>query len=500
MPASDLEASEERSEVEAPVSVGGKVWSLDGDANLSGTVDFGYRQSEASEERHAVVPIGPKHTFQLELPAGVLITRAQVTPEHPESSWRRCFLASEQKINDGPLTSERTYSLEVQVGFTVSGVVVDQNTGHPIAGAEVATGVEKPITTGASGEFTLPIESWAKASVPLRTRLVVTHADHLPSEIDVPEPESSVGVTGLTVALERGVTLRGRVLDSQGKGVASTITAMQDLNDRCPLGRRIAHCVSTRSLANGTFTLPPLPAVADIQVRASSSSHPSTCVRDLDLRTTPKELVIRLRPRVAFAVTATYPDGSHVAGDHGHLVFGDSNGELHEAELRSQNGWEFGGELKFSHPISVRAIGEGAARDRIYQGTGSALATDPLPKGQTKVEVAIVLSEVAGADAPPAPEGVRSIGMNSHGDWGFTWQLSLVDGDTLAPIQGRKCEFTLVGSGAGSTELTDGRVRLMIGGGLHQLLLRVPGYESFAVETEGLDHGYVETSLTLRRK
>ena len=54
--------------------------------------------------------------------------------------------------------------------------------------------------------------------------------------------------------------------------------------------------------------------------------------------------------------------------------------------------------------------------------------------------------------------------------------------------------------GGGTTTDPIGRLRLSIGGGVRQLVLRVPGYEPLEVETLGLDHGFAETTLALRRR
>jgi hypothetical protein len=408
-------------------------------------------------------------------------------------------LPAEKEIDDGPLTSERTYSLKVEVGFTVSGIVVEADSGKPLAGASLAMGFETACTTDADGEFSLSVASWSTAVKPLRTRLVASHADHVACEVDVPEPETGTAVQDVEVVLERGVTLSGRVIDTDGKGVRAEIAAMQLLDDRCALGRRIAHCVSARSLDDGSFTLPPMPAVQNVQVRARVPSQPPACIRDIDLRRPRKDLVIRLRPRVLFDVTATYPDGSPVSPGHGELVFVDSNGEMQNPKSQSPKGWQFGGEVGHSHAFSVRAKRAGEQGDRVYAGSGTALAPEPLGAGQ-KVDLAIVLSEMTRSDVPPQTAEVSWMRSDGYATWGFTWLIDLVDAETQKPISASSVELTNVAAGGGGARLTNGRFRLTVGPGVRQLVLRAPGYESLSVETEGLDHGYAEVALPLQRR
>jgi hypothetical protein len=290
------------------VPVHGKVYSPDREARLAGEVDITYWDQDREEEQHATATIQPDHTFRLTLPRGVHLRRAEAQPEREDCNWRQTFLSSEEKLDESePLESDREILLlRVTVGFVISGHVVDQASRLPIAKARIARAAEPPVETNPDGEFRLPCEFWSSTPTPLVVGFAVKSADHLGTEIDVPEPE--VGTEAVVaVALQRGVKLRGRVIDADGRGVMAGLRAMQDVGQITPLGRRIAHCVSTRSDRDGRFELPALPPVDHIEVRAISSAHAPARVRDLDLRQEPSELIIRLSASVQFEVVATYP-------------------------------------------------------------------------------------------------------------------------------------------------------------------------------------------------
>jgi hypothetical protein len=190
-------------------------------------------------------------------------------------------------------------------------------------------------------------------------------------------------------------------------------------------------------------------------------------------------------------------------------VFTDSGGDLHQCGSHGLKGWRFGGELGHSHPFEVRAIREVDEVVRVYQGADIARADSPPPPGQPTIEVPVALRE-AEREVPEEPEGMTHFGFNSKAiascieglpDWGFTWDLQLIDDATRQPI-GEQTVMVLLEAEGGGGIPTDsrGRLRLSLGGGLRQVVLRVPGYEPLEVETLGLDHGYAETTLALWRR
>jgi protocatechuate 3,4-dioxygenase beta subunit len=116
-------------------------------------------------------------------------------------------------------------------GGSVSGRVVDRETESAVAGAWVSAQPTDPslrftgagLQAGADGSFSLELD-------PGEYRLVVRSEGYATAERNVRAGEG--GVSDLVIALSRGLEIRGRVVDSTGRGVPNLrIVGVEDMPD-----------------------------------------------------------------------------------------------------------------------------------------------------------------------------------------------------------------------------------------------------------------------------
>jgi len=158
-----------------------------------------------------VVPIGTDGTFRVEWPRGNWILRAQATDGS---------LAAD---TSAPVTVGETTRIEITMRRTgvVRGVVTDEQ-GRHVAGAEVFVKMGGMPPTASREQYARsdPEGAFEVPGLPLeKTVLHVTHPEHADTKIEA-VPELADKASEITVRLRRGATVRGRVLDAAGNGVA----------------------------------------------------------------------------------------------------------------------------------------------------------------------------------------------------------------------------------------------------------------------------------------
>jgi hypothetical protein len=106
------------------------------------------------------------------------------------------------------------FELDLDVGgATVSGIVVDRDGGAPVAGASV--GLRKEDGTGGSGGESSPDGRFSIAIEPGEYRLEARARDRQPASQNVTVGAS--GVSDIRVEMERGLEIRGRLVDTAGR-------------------------------------------------------------------------------------------------------------------------------------------------------------------------------------------------------------------------------------------------------------------------------------------
>jgi hypothetical protein len=197
-----------------------------------------------------------------------------------------------------------TYVLDLDLpSQQIAGVVLDEDTGQPLADASVvavplagAGGVST--TTGPDGRFTLDVEAGDYR--------VTAEAEGYASE-DVDTTAGSSGGGELRIELARGLQLKGKVIDAQGRategvGVAAASAAASG-SDR--------HTDFTVTLADGSFRLT---ALKKLPYNLLSGSRTLGWGLLGGVEPGSKEVVLRLAPGGLVRLAVRGPEGAPVFG------------------------------------------------------------------------------------------------------------------------------------------------------------------------------------------
>ena len=174
----------------------------------------------------------------------------------------------------GPAAPARPAALYLHPGFDVPGKVVDP-AGKPLVGIRLTAapargggnmirgalrgGFPNPVAvTGKDGRFTLRgVPADGKFTLEVRSK------DYAPFSSDIAAPRAGAVAAAIDVRLDKGVTLRGTLVDSEKKPVSAALAAQITLRD--PKTRRVLTRIdrdpqSLHSGPSGEFTIDRIPA------------------------------------------------------------------------------------------------------------------------------------------------------------------------------------------------------------------------------------------------
>jgi hypothetical protein len=211
------------------------------------------------------------------------------------------------------------YTLDLAfTGVTLSGVVVDRDTEQPVPRAGVSAAPVKPdpnrlggfgAETGDDGRFQLEVE-------PGDYRVSAKAENYGRAEV-----ETSVGSSGagdVRLALTRGLTLAGRVVDARGNGVAGLNVYARVTGDE---GAGVSGGGAS-TLPDGSFQIGGLKPVPHRVVARSDLGAFGT--RD-GITPGDKDVVLTLRPGGRVTVRVVGPDGQPVEGAWASVDYGMSS-------------------------------------------------------------------------------------------------------------------------------------------------------------------------------
>jgi hypothetical protein len=207
----------------------------------------------------------------------------------------------------------RTTRVEVVLrrGVRVRGVVREQGTGLPIAGAlvqfDTAPGTPR-VRTDAEGRYTAYVEDYGGVT-PLIAAVPKNYDYPLLTINTVPVPTGAMEVTAEPYILARGVSLRGRVLDKDGRAVPwAEVRALWTRPER--------YYEEVRSWTDrdGTFVLDGIESGAKVGVTAFAASGSAGPVAVRAGGTDPVTLVVNPAATLSLAGRVRDPAGRPVPG------------------------------------------------------------------------------------------------------------------------------------------------------------------------------------------
>ena len=261
---------------------------------------------------------------------------------------------------------------------TLTGMVVDGDTQQPVARASVTASSREPAPkwagnaeTGPDGRFTVSVE-------PGDYRLSARAEGYATRAV---EASAGSSAADLTIALERGVPIAGRVLDARATSVAgaTVIASAPDQDD--PRGTDIA-----QTLADGSFRLEGVAAGA---YNLAASTETGGWALLPGVRAGASNVVLRLRPWARVRVRVVDAGGQPVA----RAFVG-----VERVDGQRVAFWSRGGGMTTEDGTTEMRVPAGAlelrARRETQSGTVQAAATEGQP---TEVEITVTETRPAGS-------------------------------------------------------------------------------------------------------
>ncbi len=213
------------------------------------------------------VPLAADGSFAFELAPGSQLHFLDVcaadealdgppTPGNAARRFARKRVGLEERLGSSP----REVRIEVQRGIELAGSVVDAGTGRGIPGASVRvrSNAHEPLQFLTDPDGSFHLAGYERAELGRPCVLEFAHPDCIPAERTLQEEELAPGAAPLRIVLQRGLSVRGTLVDGAGRplsGVALQIraTGIQALD----LGA--TNVCSARSDEHGAFLVRGLP-------------------------------------------------------------------------------------------------------------------------------------------------------------------------------------------------------------------------------------------------
>lgn len=317
----------------------------------------------------------------------------------------------DQVLESGPCALE----VRVERGVDLHGIVRDAATGRVVPHARVhcrGLGAGTDVATNEEGTFTLAAllsGAWNQPAA-----LSVVHPDYLPAEAQPSAADLAPDARPLIIALDPGLRLAGRLLDSEHVPIAHAMLILV-----APKGQQ------TNTDEDGRFAFVSLPPSDAATISVPSQALDQTILMRTDitlgpLRASRSDLELQASPGLVLHVFAELPGGRRLApekfelagpGDRSLDMIGRSSTEHHiEISFASERGV---GYLERMVPRGADVVIEAFASAPDSAGPGAQL------HGKTQVatdreiasphEVHIALSEQSRLEVPPAPTGAEEM-------------------------------------------------------------------------------------------
>jgi hypothetical protein len=474
--------------------------------------------SEQCEERRIAVAEGG--TYQFELPQHAFLAGIAIEPpdtvEAPPRAERVRFHAFERRevvVREVIVGAKWRRDFEVGLGARLTGLVVDRATGAPVLAALVScvSSASLPDANAAfsAADGTFEIAGLGPSAPQEEPWQVHASCVGFQERTLTVRPETPAP-TQVTIALDKAVVVRGRVVDPRGRGVPSVdVHAVGLGRETAPFGQSLEFVQWTTTDANGAFALS-VATAGSVSLRAEGNyleSEPdgwafgagvlAGVVATADVH----DLRLELKPMASFHVRAVGPDGTAVR-DQDLTVL-----------VRTADGWRrtsagFQAAPGIEHEISVCALAPTgsaapvAGRAVALRGGTTCLALHR-EAGVVEVPVSLAATEF---DLPPAraakAEG-ELLTSSEHDVRGphacFVRDVTFLDAATGERLRGLLYEIRSDGGMSAGTTSSFGRMRLKLAPGLVDLTISVDGYRPLSIRVDNPATGYEEVDLRFRR-
>ncbi len=436
------------------------------------------------------VPLAADGSFAFELAPGSQLHFLDVcaadealdgppTPGNAARRFARKRVGLEERLGSSP----REVRIEVQRGIELAGSVVDAGTGRGIPGASVRvrSNAHEPLQFLTDPDGSFHLAGYERAELGRPCVLEFAHPDCIPAERTLQEEELAPGAAPLRIVLQRGLSVRGTLVDGAGRplsGVALQIraTGIQALD----LGA--TNVCSARSDEHGAFLVRGLPhceaAVLSIEEQLAFETGVLAARRELGpLRADVAGVGLELETFGELVVVARLQGGFTLAPREFEVLV--SGGTSRSVRVDPQRLGRvvrvpFGREVELVACAASRTSG---ARANAYVRGTRRVRLDP--HGDVPQPFVIELDETGERDFPAPAPGTREFELSGPAYLAGAVDLELVDAATDRALDGEVwVSLAAPGSSVTFGTLRAGRVRVR----------GVPGTYPIEVETQDRLH------------
>jgi hypothetical protein len=319
--------------------------------------------------------------------------------------------------------------VRVERGIDIRGIVRAAGTGRVIPGAKVSyegLGQRSKVESGADGSFLCQalLVNYGNPN-PLN----IEREGYLPASVKPKSADIEAGATPLIVVLEAGITVAGRVLDSDRRPVAGAYLEIHT-----------PHPFQAVSDEQGQFEFGGLKASEQASLSVKTQARPPIFERSMELgalRASRYDVEFEVQRAIEVRVLAELPDGSNIAP--GSFDVSLSDGTKTQAEgigLRTNTGDPHSGLLSLGGNFELRAYARApGSDDRSAILTGSAQIHTG-PEMRSPLDVHIRLTEPGRLEIPPLPAGAGESDLSQGSDLLGALDVQVLDADSGLPIEG----------------------------------------------------------------
>jgi hypothetical protein len=440
--------------------------------------------------------------FSLDVPVGARLCFADVcgapamldgprTKQNAAARFRPLHRALDRQVSEG-MTE---IALEVEEGGQLAGIVRDEKSGAPIAGARITTqtltGNRIFARSEADGRFCI-------GETGPNLRLHLEHEGYASFDVTLRSEQFAPGAPEVVLLLEHTLRVSGKVVDARGEPVVGLDLELDARGAGRPgRGDRTNAWFTCTTTADGSFVFDQLPACEDVAItHGYSFGEPNGFViapRALGpLLEDIEGLVLVSMDSTTISVHVTLPDGRVVLPDEFHLECEEPH--LMESVIADHVDRDFILRVPVGVELHLLVLGHEKPGDtgRLLRGVCNVRIDRVQAEPQ---EVRIELKEALDFTPPPAPEGVQSIDLYRSAI-PVTVDVRLLDREGK-PLRAIDDPVLYYGTQIGDLAPADGWVRLRASPGVHMLELKL-GEQRDQFELRFPSTGYAKVEQQLR--
>ncbi len=467
--------------------------------------------AELLSRTQRVTSLADDGTFSLEIPCASSHATLVVSPAPlpaPDGSVSRTegWAMEQVKLESKPRGEVTELRIEVHAGLELLGSVVDEEDGRPLAAASIRTlgnwAAAQSAGTDASGRFRLRFLRRARQD--FGSSLDVSSEGYLAREVHIGPRDTEPGAQPLRIALHRGTTISGQLLDEGGVPLAGIWLRLRiDAPDPAAANEIETDAPPIATDSAGRFRFTPQYPGATAHVEAEEQRVPGGVMSRLrhelgTIGARPVEVVIRVAVLGELLVRAVRPGGAPLDSTQFQVLVENEprtsvllGSDDHARLVHAPRGVAL-------HLSAYAAASPDATKEEFVRGSTLARIEG---SAREPAEVVVMLEEHGSFAAPPMRADAALLDLPAPDYMRAAVDLEILDGATgLGLASPNGLHLSTPGSGLHTRGLIEGRVRVRGKPGTYRLTLEVEGGVRDALELVIPATGYASTQWRVETK